>query len=128
MAMESSLSPIVSNIFLEHSEKLALDSAQHKQLLWLLYVDDTFVVWPHGQEQLQNFLSHLNSLWHSIQFTKKIWSESVIPFLEVLVVRKEMTLANKVYRKPTHTDQYLNFRSNHPPHVKRGLINSESSQ
>jgi hypothetical protein len=23
--------------------------------------DDTFVVWPHGPELLQNFLSHLNS-------------------------------------------------------------------
>jgi hypothetical protein len=43
MAMESSLSPIVSNIYMEHFEKLALDSAQHKPLLWLQYADDTFV-------------------------------------------------------------------------------------
>jgi hypothetical protein len=26
--------------------------------------------------------------------------------------------------KPTHTDRYLNLRSNHPLHVKRGLIQS----
>jgi hypothetical protein len=44
MAIESSLSPIVSNIFMEHFEKLALDSAQYKSSLWLQYVDDTFVV------------------------------------------------------------------------------------
>jgi hypothetical protein len=44
MAMGSSLSLIVSNIFMEHSEKLALDSAQHKPLVWLWYVDDMFVV------------------------------------------------------------------------------------
>jgi hypothetical protein len=62
MAMGSSLSPVVSNIFMEHFEELALDSAQHKPSLWLRYVDDTFVVWPHGPEQLQNFLNHLNSL------------------------------------------------------------------
>jgi hypothetical protein len=30
----------------------------------------------------------------------------------------------QVYRKPTHTGWYLNFKSNHPPHVKRGLIQS----
>jgi hypothetical protein len=45
---QSSLSPIVSNIFMEHLEKLALDLAQHKPSVWLRYVDDTFVVWPHG--------------------------------------------------------------------------------
>jgi hypothetical protein len=61
ITMGSSLSPIVSNIFMEHFEKLALDSAKHKPLLWLRYVDDNFVVWPLGPEQLQYFLSHLNS-------------------------------------------------------------------
>jgi hypothetical protein len=30
MAMGNSLSPIVSNIFTKHFEKMALDSAQHK--------------------------------------------------------------------------------------------------
>jgi hypothetical protein len=62
MDMGSSLSPIVSNIFMENFEELALDSAQYKPSLWLRYVDDTFVVWPHGSEQLQNFLNHLRSL------------------------------------------------------------------
>jgi hypothetical protein len=51
MAMESSLSPVVSN-----SYSLALDSALHKPSLWLRHVDDTFVVWPHGHEHLQDIL------------------------------------------------------------------------
>jgi hypothetical protein len=34
------------------------------------------------------------------------------------------TLATKVYRKPIHTGGYFNFYCNHPPHVKRGLIQS----
>jgi hypothetical protein len=59
MAMGSSLSPTVSNIFMEHFEKLALESAQHKTSVWLRYFDDTFVVWPHGPSRLQDFLSHL---------------------------------------------------------------------
>jgi hypothetical protein len=52
----------------------------------------------------------------------EIESNNAIPFLDVLVIRKATSLATKVYRKPTHTGQYLDFRSNHPPHVKRGLI------
>jgi hypothetical protein len=37
---------------------------------------------------------------------------------------KGSALAIKVYRKPTHTGCYLNFKSNHPLHVKRGIIQS----
>jgi hypothetical protein len=109
---------------MEYFEKLALDSAQHKPSLWLRYVDDTFVVWPHDPEHLQNFLSHLNCLRPAIQFTMEIESDSAIPFLDVLVIRKETTLATKFYRKPTHTGWYLNFSSNHPPHIKRDIIQS----
>jgi hypothetical protein len=54
----------------------------------------------------------------------EIESYSAIPFLDVLIIRKGTTLANKIHRKPTHTGRYLNFKSNHPPHVKRGLIQS----
>jgi hypothetical protein len=121
-AMRSSLSPIISNIYMEHFEKLALDSAQHKAPLWLRYVDDTFVIWPHGADGLQDFLRHLNNLRSSFHFTMKIESEGAIPFLDVLVTRKGTALTTKVYKKPTHTGRYLNLNSNHPPHVKRELF------
>jgi hypothetical protein len=78
MAMRSSLLPTVSSIFMEHFEKLALDSAQHKPLLRLWYLDDRFVVWAHGPERSQDFLSYLNSSRPSIQFTTEIES---VPFL-----------------------------------------------
>jgi hypothetical protein len=61
MAMGSSLSPVVSNIYMEHYGKLALVTAQYKPSLWLQYVVDTFVIWIHGLDRLQDFLNHLNS-------------------------------------------------------------------
>jgi hypothetical protein len=79
---------------MEHFEKLALDSAQHRPSLWLQYVDDTFVVWPYDPEQLQNFLSQLSSLRLSIQFSVETESDSAIAFLDVLAIRKETTLAD----------------------------------
>jgi hypothetical protein len=103
---------------------VALDSAPYKQSLWLRYVDDTFVVWPHGPEQLHNFLSHPNSLRPSTHFNMETESNNAISFLDVLVLRKEPTLVTQVYRKPSHTARYLNFKSNHLPHMKRGLIQS----
>jgi hypothetical protein len=96
--------------------------------VWLCYIDDTFVVWLHGQSWLQDFLSHLISLRPSIQFIIKIESDSAIAFLDVLVIREKTTLATKVYRKPSHTGRYLNFNSSHLPHVKRGLIQSLHSR
>jgi hypothetical protein len=124
MVMGNSLSPIVSNIFMEHFEKLALDSAPYKPSLWRRYVDDTFAVWPHGSERLQDFFDHLNNLRPSICFTMEIKSDNAVSFLDVLVIREGTALVTQVYRKPTHTGRYLNFKSNHPPYVKRGLIKS----
>jgi hypothetical protein len=115
MAMGSSVSPIVSNICMEHFEKLALGSVEHKPSLWLRYVNDIFVIWPHGPERLQSFLIHLNSLRPSIQFTMEVESCSAILFLDVLVTKKETKLVTKVYRKPTHTGRYFNLKSNHLP-------------
>jgi hypothetical protein len=71
--------------------------------MWLRYVNDTFVVWLHGPSRLQDFFSHLSSLRLSIQFTMEIESYSALAFLDVLVIREEMTLATKAYRKPIHT-------------------------
>jgi hypothetical protein len=102
------------------NEKLALGLAQHKPSLRLVYIDDTLVVWPHGPELSQNFLSHLTSLRHSIEFTMETESDSV----DVQVIRKETTMVTKVYRKPTHTGRYYDFKFNHPPHAKRGLFQS----
>ncbi|GJQ66709.1 hypothetical protein Trydic_g4657 [Trypoxylus dichotomus] len=39
--MESPLSPIIANIFMKELK------------LWLKYVDDTFIIWAHGEDNLQ---------------------------------------------------------------------------
>jgi hypothetical protein len=51
---------------MEHFEKLALDTTEYKPAKWLRYVDDTFIVWPHGPDKLQEFFHHINNLRPSI--------------------------------------------------------------
>jgi hypothetical protein len=54
----------------------------------------------------------------------EIESDSEITFFDVLVIIEDTTLATKVYRKTICTGRCLSFKSNHPPHVKRCLIQS----
>ena len=45
-----------------------------------------------------------------------------LPFLDVLVTRREQGFRSSVYREPTFTGQYLNFNSHHPYTVKKGIV------
>jgi retron-type reverse transcriptase len=52
VAMGSPLSPIKANFFMEEFENKAVEQAVQKPTCWFRYVDDTFVIWPHGPEKL----------------------------------------------------------------------------
>ncbi|XP_033110305.1 uncharacterized protein LOC117111499 [Anneissia japonica] len=124
-AMGSPLSPVIANLFMEEFERIALYTSEHRPKLWLRYVDDTFVIWPHNRELLGEFLCHLNAQHSTIAFTMETESDRSIPFLDVHVTRTTNNLlSHKVYRKPTHTDRYLNQRSFHHPATKQSVCNT----
>jgi hypothetical protein len=101
MAKGNSLSPVVSSIFIEHFEEIALDAADHRPAKWLRYIDSTFVVWPRGPARLQQFLHHLNSLRPTIRFTMKVETNDTFPFLDILVMKRGPKLASN-YKRQTH--------------------------
>lgn len=78
---------------------------------------------PKNTTQL--LTDHLNQVDNtgSIKFTHEEESEGKIPFLDAMIVREEDGCVKlQVYRKKTHTDQYLNFNSHHPLHQKLGVV------
>ncbi|MDA8031702.1 MAG: reverse transcriptase domain-containing protein, partial [Alphaproteobacteria bacterium] len=127
-AMGSPLSPVVAGLFMEDFEQTALVTADREPKLWLRYVDDTFIIWPHGRTQLVAFLNHLNNLCEKIQFTMEVEEENQLPFLDVLVRRNGDSLSTSVYRKKTHTDRYVHFRSHHHPQVKTSVVSCLKSR
>ena len=104
-AMGSPLSPVIANLYMKHLEENALQTAPLPPRLWQRYVDDTFVIWPHGQDKLQRFHDHINGQHPNIKFTIEQEEGNKLTFLDVQVTRRESRLSMAVYRKPTHTVQ-----------------------
>jgi len=84
-------------------------------------MDEIISVWNYGESELKSFLEHLNTYDRNLQFTLETERDGKIPFLDVLIIRSENKLDFTVYRKPTHNNRYLHFKSNHPPQVERGV-------
>ena len=121
--MFSPLSPIVANIFMEKFEE-ALATAPHHPSLWKRYVDDTFVI--QEEKHSNEFFQHINSLEDKIKFTaESTRPDGSIPFLDTLVTpRSDGSLETKVYRKPTHTNQYLQWDSHHAINNRYSIIST----
>ena len=120
-AMGSPVSPIVANLFMEWFEETALRTFRYEITIWRRYVDDTVVALC---DSLIDMLSdHINSIDPAIKFTREEEDNKTIPMLDTLVRRtEERKLTFSVYRKPTHTDQYLQFASNQPLQHKLGVV------
>jgi hypothetical protein len=113
----------------EKFEKNALETYPLKPSRWKRYVDDTNVKWPHGKEELGRFFEHLNGISENIKFTMELEENNNIPFLDVLMTRKQDgTVGHKVFRKKTHTDSYLHANSHHHPSQKMGVLNTMATR
>ncbi|XP_072395107.1 uncharacterized protein [Diabrotica undecimpunctata] len=86
--MGSPLSPVIANLFMQEIEIRAITTAEYKPKLWLRYVDDTFIIWTHGEEKLNTFLNHINTIHPKIQFTMELEKDQQLPFLDVLIIKK----------------------------------------
>ncbi|XP_046349649.2 uncharacterized protein LOC124130598 [Haliotis rufescens] len=80
-----------------------------------------------GTKQGQNptLLLHLNQQHPRVQFTIETEKDNQLPLLDVLVSRSPTNrIQTSVYRKPTHTDQYIHFNSIHPLRTKTGIVST----
>ena len=72
---------------------------------------------------VNEFTEHLNSIDENIKFTTEPGMEGKLPLSDsCTTLNDDGYLDLTVYRKPTHTDQHLNFDSNHHLQHKRSVV------
>ena len=106
---------------MEWFEEHAIQTYTRELRLWKRYVDDTIVAMQ--EVLLDHFTGHINSIDENIEFTREDEVERTIPMLDAKTSREsDGSLSFTVYRKPTHTDHYLQFSSHQPLQHKLGVI------
>jgi len=88
---------VISYFLMEDFKERASAYPTHKPMCWFHYADDTFAIWPHKIEKLQNFLDHLNVIHRNIQFME-MERDGNLPFLDIHIYRRpDDSLGHKVY-------------------------------
>ena len=95
---------------------------ESKLVYWKREMDDIFFIWRGSKDELEVFVWHLNGVEFKIKFTLNHEKDNFIPFLDVGITKKANRLITNVYRKPTHTQQYINWNSNHPKNLLLGVM------
>ena len=118
--MGSLVSPSIAIARMEDFEEQALATTPNSPQVWYHYVDDTFTVLH--MNLIEEFTNHINSLNPQIKFTIEE-QDGRLPFRDICInVNNGGTLRTTIYRKTTHTDQYLDWKSNHHLEHKRFVV------
>jgi hypothetical protein len=124
-AMGTRVAPSFANIFMSDFEDTYVYSWTPKPTIWLRYIDDIFCIWPHSTQELEKFISHLNSCHKTIKFTAES-SQSSVNFLDVTVNKNQQgVITTTLYTKPTDSHNYLRYESAHPRHCKEHIPYSQ---
>ena len=83
-AMGTAAVPNYANLFMDRFETKALNNWSLKPLIWLRFIDDIFTIWTHGEDKLEEFITYLNGIHPTINFTSE-YSYTNISFLDTTV-------------------------------------------
>ena len=124
-AIGSPIIYIVANLYMEEFEAKALVHHHTPPSLWKRFVDDTLVV--INSTHREEFLKHINSIDEGIQFTaENTKADGSMPFLDIFVIpQSDGCLSTTVIRKPTNTDQYLQWVGHHAISAEYSVISTQ---
>ena len=118
-AMGTKMPPAYANLFMGDLEQKILAQSPLRPLVWWRYIDDILMIWPHGEEKLNEFVNLLYSSHEAISSPMKFHSLKST-FLMSLLLHNN-SIATDFHVKSTDTHQYLLSSSCHPNHIKKSI-------
>ena len=82
--MGTRMAPSFTNLFLGYFEANALEKAIFHPHIWLRYIDDIFMIWTEGLDNLKIFIDYLNNIHPTVKFSSS-HSYTNVPFLDIIV-------------------------------------------
>ena len=127
VAMGNPLGPTLANAFLSFHEQNWLNKCpkQFRPIFYKRYVDDIFVLFEN-LDQAEKFKTYLNNRHKNMSFTLEVESNNKLSFLDIEIYRcdESKTFMTSLYRKPTFSGMYTNFKSFISIKYKYSLISS----
>ena len=121
-AMGTKMAPVYANLTLGFLEKYLYQDVNtnfpniDENIFinsWKRYIDDCIILWDPNWGDINKLHTILQNIHPNIKFTMEC-SDKEIPFLDILLKINGQVISTDIYRKPTDTQQYLHFKSQHP--------------
>ena len=103
-------------------ERTAITTVLHPPKVWERFADNVFSILK--RTHLENLFHRINNLYQNIKFTMEEESNGELAFLDALLKQNYGGISVLVYKKPTHTDQYLHYNSHHQTTCRENVVSS----
>ena len=125
VAMGTKMGPSYANLFVGYVEHQFFNQYDGpKPDLYGRYIDDCIGAISSSGEELNRFITSVNSFHPALKYTWEI-SETSLAFLDIKVSISGNGLCTSVHYKPTDSHSYLLHSSSHPSHVKNSIPYSQ---
>ena len=119
------MGPSYANLFVGYVEHQFFNQYDGpKPELYGRYIDDCIGAISSSREELDHFITSVNSFHPALKYTWEI-SETSLAFLDIKVYISGNVLCTSVHYKPTDSYSYLLYSSSHPSHVKNSIPYSQ---
>ena len=118
-AMGTKYAPTFATLVLGYLEEKLYDTIEEHydsefrqsfERMWCRFLDDCFIIMNEDIEDLKKLQHILNSLHPCLKFTLE-YSQTNLPFLDILVINNEGKIETDIYLKKTDSKQYLLYSS-----------------